>query len=124
MNKYGIIKNQRVSKRKIELSRKMRKNTTIAERLLWNEVRNRKLMNMKFRRQQVIDGVVVDFYCDELKLCIEIDGEIHNTEENRHYDEQREEILRSRGLHVLRFSNDEVLQDINNVLKRIVDYAK
>ena len=124
MRKTGIIRTQKVAKRKIELSREMRKNMTSAEKLLWNKVRNRKLMNMKFRRQQVIDGVVVDFYCDELKLCVEIDGEIHNTEENRYYDEQREEILRSRGLNVLRFSNDEVLKDINSVLKRIADYAK
>ena len=124
MKKTGIIKNQKVSKRKIELSREMRKNMTGAEKLLWNKVRNRKLMNMKFRRQQVIDGVVVDFYCDELKLCVEIDGEIHRTEENRYYDEQREEILRSRGLNVLRFSNDEVLQEIDNVLQRIADSAK
>jgi very-short-patch-repair endonuclease len=82
---------------------------TEAEKVFWGMVRGRKMFGLKFRRQQVIDGFIVDFYCDSLGLCVEIDGSVHESEEQREYDRNRDEVLALRGLKVLRFSNDEVL---------------
>jgi very-short-patch-repair endonuclease len=80
---------------------------------------NRKFRNLKFRRQQIVEGFIVDFYCDELKLCIEIDGGVHNEETIKEYDIERERALKIHNLTIMRFSNDEVKKDITEVLKKI-----
>ena len=92
---------------------------TDAEYKFWDMVKNRKMLGLKFRRQQVIDGFIVDFYCDSLGLCVEIDGEIHTYEKQVVYDKAREDVLELRGLHVIRFKNDEVLSGSEVILKRI-----
>lgn len=107
----SIVRNQKVTKEKVELSRKLRKDMTVAEKAFWKMVRNRKLFNLKFRRQQIIDGFIVDFYCDELGLCIEIDGEVHNDTEQKQYDRYRDEAIALNKLKILRFANNEVLYD-------------
>mgnify|MGYP001270439515 CR=1 FL=1 len=107
----SIVRNQKVTKEKVELSRKLRKDMTVAEKAFWKMVRNRKLFNLKFRRQQIIDGFIVDFYCDELGLCIEIDGEVHNDTEQKQYDRYRDEAIALNKLKILRFTNNEVLYD-------------
>ncbi len=83
---------------------------TAAEMMLWQAVRGNKLDGLHFRRQQVIDGFVADFYCYSAGLIIEVDGEIHNAqvEEDRH----RESAFALRGLRSLRFTNDRILNDL------------
>ena len=112
----GIIRNHKVTSLKLEVSRKLRKEMTPAEKEFWEMVRGKKLSGLKFRRQQVIDGFIVDFYCDSLDLCVEIDGGIHETEEQRLYDKYRDEALKLRGLKMIRFTNDEVLHNREYVI--------
>ena len=62
---------------------------------------------------------VVDFYCDELRLCVEIDGAVHGTEAAKKYDAERDKALKTHGLTMLRFTNDEVVKDVDEVLEKI-----
>jgi very-short-patch-repair endonuclease len=99
--------------------KELRNNMTFAEVLLWNELKHSKLIERKFRRQQSIDYYIVDFYCPEENLIIELDGAGHFTEEGQKYDEERTKYLESLGLKIIRFENDDVLLDMENVLKKI-----
>ncbi len=92
---------------------------TNSEKSLWEKLRTNKLLGLHFRRQQIIDGFIVDFYCHKIKLIIEVDGEIHQS--RIEYDNLREEILTSRGLFIVRFSNKEINNDLESVLKRITE---
>jgi len=94
----------------------LRKNTTLAEKILWKRLRNRKLFLVKFRRQHPLDIFIVDFYCHEIKLVIEIDGEIHNSEEVKDYDLSRQSHIEQLGLTFIRFTNHEVIFEIDSVL--------
>jgi len=96
---------------KLRLAKNLRRESTIAERSVWEIVRNRRLLGFKFRRQHVIDGFIVDFYCPELKLVLEIDGRVHEDPENIAYDAARSAHLELRGLLVARFRNDEVCEE-------------
>ena len=102
---------------KIKAARNLRKNMTKAERSLWKYLDNRGLCGVKFRRQHIIDGFVVDFYCPKHKIGIEIDGEIHNYQ--KRYDKERQDIIELNGIRMLRFRNDEILEDIESALKKI-----
>jgi len=119
MTKKGIIKNQQVTPAKIDRSRELRATMTPAEREFWDMVRNRRMCGLKFRRQQIIDGFVVDFYCDSLGLCVEIDGGVHDYGERKEYDQNRDEALCRRVLKILRFTNDEVLKNRDYVVERL-----
>jgi len=119
MTGSGLIRYQNVSEIKIKGSRNFRKGMTEAEYLLWERLRNRKHKNLKFRRQQIIYGFIADFYCEELKLCIEVDGEIHKTIDATYYDMVRNEIFTMHGLHTIRIANDEIKNDIKSVLAKI-----
>jgi very-short-patch-repair endonuclease len=119
MTKKGIIKNQQVTPAKIDRSRELRATMTPAEREFWDMVRNRRMCGLKFRRQQIIDGFIVDFYCDSLGLCVEIDGGVHDSGERKDYDRNRDNALRLRGLKILRFTNDEVLKNRDYVIERL-----
>ncbi|MGM3305959.1 endonuclease domain-containing protein [Anabaena sp. WFMT] len=99
------------------LARQMRTEATLAENLLWQKLKNKQLLGFKFRRQQVIDRFIVDFYCHEVKLVIEVDGEIHNYTQVE--DAIRQEFLESFGLRVIRFNNEDVLLRIEGVLEEI-----
>lgn len=103
----------------LQAIRDLRKNQTSAEKLLWECIRNRKLGGYKFRRQFPIMGYIVDFYCRDCCLAIEVDGSIHNEPEVADYDSERQKQLESIGVKVIRFTNDEVYDDIENVLKTI-----
>jgi very-short-patch-repair endonuclease len=98
----------------------LRRNITKAEAVLWNKLRDRKVFNTKFRRQHPIHIFIVDFYCHEYKLVIEVDGEIHNDEDSSQYDLGRTEILNKFGLQVIRFSNDQVLYNLESVTSKIL----
>ena len=95
----------------------LRKNQTDAERLLWNRLRNRQLCNCKFRRQHEIGSYIVDFICLESKLIIELDGSGHILK--KEHDANRTNYLESLGYNVIRFWNNEVVQELDNVLNAI-----
>jgi adenine-specific DNA-methyltransferase len=102
-----------------ELARKLRKESTDTEAILWHSIRNRKLGKLKFRRQFPIGRYIADFYCDEVGLVIEIDGNVHRKPDQETYDTYRREVLETQGLKVLRFTNEEVLTNRGKVLKVI-----
>jgi very-short-patch-repair endonuclease len=102
-------------------AKELRKSMTEAEELLWNQLRNNKLNGLKFRRQHPLDIFIADFYCHQKKLIIELDGGIHDSPEQKVYDEGRTADLEEKGFKLLRFRNDEVLNDIKKVLEKISD---
>lgn len=96
---------------KRELARKLRRRATPAERAVWALVRDRRLLGLKFRRQHPIRGFIVDFYCAELGLVLEIDGAIHHDPQRCAYDTERSAVLEGLGLRVARLANDECTED-------------
>jgi very-short-patch-repair endonuclease len=94
---------------------------TKAEAILWEHLRNSKLKGLKFRRQHPLDIFIADFYCHQKKLIIELDGGIHNIQEQKEYDEGRTFELEEKGFKILRFKNEEVINDIGSVLERILE---
>lgn len=100
---------------------KNRKDSTDAEDAMWQEVRNRKVKGYKFRRQHPIKGYIPDFVCLEKKLIVEIDGGYHNTEEQKKFDEFREKWLNENGYQMLRFTNEEVLNNLSQVIDKLSD---
>ena|ERR1035437_1386065 len=102
-----------------EKAKALRKDGTPAEKLLWKMIRNRKLFGLKFRRQHPLKYFVADFYCHELLLAIEVDGSIHDLEENKQYDKEREEIITELGITVLRFTNEEVFSEPEKIEKEV-----
>ena len=107
---YGLLK---------ELADQKRKNQTVAESALWQQLRGKQLENYKFRRQHLIDEFIVDFVCLEKQLIVEVDGDYHNDPEMQKADKLRTEILESLGYRVIRFSNDQVTGNTEYVLNRI-----
>jgi len=95
----------------------MRRNPTPEEGLLWQRLRGRRLLGFRFRRQHSIDRFILDFYCSEARLAVEVDGPIHQY--SREEDALRQAFLEAQGLRVLRFSNDEVLRHPERVLAQI-----
>ena len=118
MNKWETIK---------KTARELRRNQTSEEKILWNKLRNRQLDGKKFLRQHPIlvqdsakpEFYVVDFYCAEYKLIIEIDGKVHDFQ--KEYDKDRAQVLKSLGYQIIRFNNEE-LNDIEKVLNNIREY--
>jgi len=106
---------------KTPLRRTLRKNPTEPERQLWNKIRNKQILDIKFRRQQGISRYIVDFYCAEYSLVIELDGDSHFTHEGIVYDRIRDEYLKTLGLVILRFTNSEVMQNMDGVLTAIIN---
>lgn len=103
-----------------KLRQSLRNNSTSAEKLLWSELRRRKLDGFKFRRQCGISNYIFDFYYPELKLAIEVDGDVHGEEITKEKDKQKDEYIRSIGITVMRFTNGEVFDSIDGVLQRIL----
>ncbi len=108
-DRYDILK---------EFARQNRKNMTPSEQALWNALR-KSLGSWRFRRQHPIGDYIADFICLSEKLVVEVDGEYHNTEEQRIDDKVRTHSLRQMGFRVIRFSNQEVDADIISVIRRI-----
>lgn len=110
-----------------ELCRELRRNQTPAEKLLWNELRKRNAGGEKFLRQFPIFAYhafnrkafyIADFYCARLKLVIEVDGPIHL--QKKEYDDNRDLVMNHLGFSVMRFSNDDVLNNVDGVIKKIM----
>ena len=112
----NIIPGQIVSKEKLQHSRELRRDMTPAEKILWQELRSNKL-SVHFRRQQIIGGFIVDFYCHKAALVIEVDGDIHDQQQEE--DARREKVLSDMGLRIVRFRNDEVLRNLPVIVERI-----
>ncbi len=117
-----IVKGQKIAPLKKRLSREFRRTMTPAEAKFWSLVRRKAINGCKFRRQQIIDGFIVDFYCHERSLIVEIDGDIHA--EHVEEDRVRQEHLENRGFHVLRFQNVDVLSNTDTVLETIFEATR
>jgi len=102
-----------------ELARELRQNQTEAETFLWLGLRKKRLKNCQFYRQRIIGNYIVDFYCPEAKLVIEIDGGQHYSEEGSAKDKMRDAHLSNLGLTVFRFSAREVFENTTGVLEQI-----
>jgi len=112
--------NERASIEQRQFARYLRQQLTDCERLLWRRLRNRGLAGFKFRRQHPWPPYVLDFYCAELRLVIELDGGQHYDDAGLAKDRLRTDYLRRHGLEVLRFSNLDVLQNLDDVLTELL----
>ena len=112
-----IVRGQRVVREKLARAKELRCEMTPQEARLWERVRNNGLAGLHFRRQQVVDGFILDFYCHRAAVVVELDGPIHLQQAVQ--DEERSRWLQARGLHVIRIANDEVEADIEKVLALI-----
>jgi len=103
------------------LARDLRKNMTQAEKIFWQKVRKRQLKNFIFYRQKPLGNFIADFYCDQAKLIVEIDGGYHKAQRKK--DAWREDCLQSihRNLRVIRFTNEEVLKNIDGVIQKVLE---
>jgi very-short-patch-repair endonuclease len=117
----GVIQHQWVSDKKVGQARSLRKKMTSAEKALWAILRGKKCGHSKFRRQQIIEGFIADFFCAQYNLVIEVDGCIHETEEQKARDAHRKKVFESIGLREVRFTNKEVFENSDSVKKRILD---
>ncbi len=100
-----------------EYARKLRKNSTFTEIMLWNYLKGKQMKGYDFDRQRPIDNYIVDFYCKDLQLAIEVDGESHYGNEKA--DKKREKKLNSLGVTLLRFDDMEIVYELDEVLKKI-----
>ncbi|MUU79351.1 vitamin B12 dependent-methionine synthase activation domain-containing protein [Winogradskyella endarachnes] len=112
---YGLMKAH---------AQKMRNQPTEAEVLLWNVLRNKQLDDYKFRRQHIVGSYIADFICLKKGLIVEIDGLIHQLPENKASDEERTKWLNEQGYRVIRFTNDDVLSNLDNVIERLKEALK
>jgi very-short-patch-repair endonuclease len=119
---HNVIAGQRVKAEKLARAKELHRNMTPTERLLWQRLRANQLHGLRFRRQQVIDGFIVDFYCHAVGLVVELDGSIH--QHQHEYDAERDRVLASRGLHIMRLDNADVLRDIEGALAQISAYCQ
>ena len=112
----NIIPGQRVVKEKLQRARELRREMTSAEKIFWQELRGNKL-GVHFRRQQIIVGFIVDFYCHRAGLVIELDGSVHANQSEE--DAHRGKVLNEMGLRFIRFWNGEVEKNLAEVLRKI-----
>ena len=103
-------------------ARRLRRNKTPAEQKLWEALKGKKLGGLKFRTQHPVGPFILDFYCPARKLVVELDGEVH--EKQADYDESRTQQLENYGYRVIRFRNEEVLDDLPSVFERILQAAQ
>jgi very-short-patch-repair endonuclease len=105
-----------------QYAQEMRKNPTDSEKLLWNILRKMRHKGFIFRRQHPVDIFIADFYCHKLKLIIEVDGGVHNSDQAKEYDDGRSGELEKYGLNILRFTNEQVLKETDKVTSHIQNY--
>ena len=105
-----------------ELARQLRNNSTKAEIILWQKLKRKQLHGYDFHRQKPIDNYILDFFCHELMLGIEVDGYSHQLVEVFKKDKIKESLMLELGISLLRFSDEQVLKDMDNVLRAIEDY--
>ena len=116
----GVRANRRPDRSKLlQAARELRRKQTPAETLLWSLLRDRKFLGLKFRRQHRIGTFIADFSCRERRLVIEVDGGVHSIREQQLRDENRDACLKSGSWNVLRFTNEEILEQPEDVLDQI-----
>ena len=103
----------------LRIAGELRRSMTPAEKILWKRLRNRQVKGFRFRRQHPIKDFIVDFFCYDAMLVIEIDGTVHNEVSQAERDEQRTLILKRLGINEIRFTNDEVLNQTNKVIIKV-----
>jgi very-short-patch-repair endonuclease len=118
MKRHIILYNPKL----VPLARKLRKEMTLSEVLLWKELKGKQMLGYDFDRQRPIDNYIVDFYCKELNLTIEVDGESHYHEETAKNDIKRQRRLESLGVRFLRFDDSEIKKDMKYVMNAIYDW--
>jgi len=109
---------------KLSLAREFRNRPTKAEEKLWKVIRQDQIFGYRFRRQYVIAGFILDFYCPKLKLGIEIDGRIHDRANIKTYDIERENIIKQYNIRIIRFTNEEVDNNITGIIDEIKSFIK
>jgi very-short-patch-repair endonuclease len=107
---------------KMEIAKNLRNNMTQTEQLLWEKLKGKQICGLRFRRQHPIYLFIVDFYCHQIRLVIEVDGEIHD--QQAEYDDGRSAEMEKFGIRVIRFRNSEVENDIENVISKIQSIVK
>ena len=117
MGAKNIIIGQKVDDVKAQRAKELRQEMTDGEKVLWHQLRTNKIDGLKFRRQQVIQGFIVDFYCHKAGLVIEVDGGVH--EDQIEYDRERDNVLEGLDLRIMRVKNEEIRDDLQGVLVRI-----
>jgi len=100
----------------------LRRNMPEAEVILWSQIKGKNIKGYKFRRQYSIDKYIVDFYSPELNLAIELDGDYHLADDTKKYDEGRQKAIESLGICVLRFSNNDIKNNLSRVLRVISNF--
>lgn len=98
----------------------LRNNPTRVETLLWNILKGRRLGGYKFRRQHGVGNYVVDFYCAQKKVSVEADGEVHDSEQSKKNDRNRDVFIEKYGIKILRFANDEIERNIEEIAGKIL----
>lgn len=100
-------------------AKQLRRDETEAEKSLWNKLNKNQIQGLQFRRQHPINIFIADLYCPKIKLVIEVDGSIHDIPENEAYDIGRSDILNDYGITVIRFTNNQIIDDINGTINKI-----
>lgn len=113
----SIVQGQKVTESKTIRARQFRREMTPAEQVLWAKLRRNQLGGFHFRRHQIIDGFIADFFCNAAGLVVEVDGPVHQGQIE--YGTDRDRILAARNLRILRISNDAVFRDLPSVLEQI-----
>jgi len=103
----------------IQIRRRLRRASTEVEALFWESVRGKKVLGLKFRRQYGIENYILDFYIPSLRIAIEIDGGVHQIESVREKDLNKDTFLKENGIEVIRFTNDELLNDLNTSMQKL-----
>jgi very-short-patch-repair endonuclease len=107
----------------VQQARALRHEQTLAEKRLWSAIRNRQLAGLKFRRQHPYGRFILDLFCVEHQLAVEVDGGIHLTPEQAAHDADRSEYLALHGIRVVRFTNEEIERNLPDVLRKIIKAA-
>ena len=105
----------------VEIARRLRGGSTNAEEIIWLSLCDRRIAGAKFRRQHPLGRYIIDFYCHDARLAIELDGPIHEADAQRDYDFVRDDGIRQQGIRLLRFTNDEVAIELESVLSKIIE---
>ncbi len=102
-----------------KLAKELRKMETESEKLLWSRLHKNQILGLQFRRQHPINRFIADFYCPKIKLIIEVDGNIHELPEYQSHDLGRNDILNDFGITVIRFTNEQIIEEIDTTLEQI-----
>ena len=111
-------------KEQTDLRKSLRNNATIPEAILWRRLKGKQVNGLKFRRQFGVGPYILDFYCPEIRLSIELDGEVHNTYSAEDHDNIRTRFLNENNIREFRFKNDVVYHNIESIVEEIIQYQQ